>query len=93
MDNIEDKVRKSLEEEAAQWVEKELFARMIHAKEAIEEQVNISQPEIGPARAGDHLKKALSFAQENIRMELELEAQAWIDEEFKKRKAALEEES
>lgn len=92
MDKTEDKFLQRLEEEAADWVEKELFKRMIHAKEVIQEQVNISQPDIGPTRAGDHLKKAVAFALENLRMDLELEAQAWIDEEVKKRKASLEED-
>lgn len=92
MDNIEDKFLQRLEEEAAEWVEKELFTRMIHAKEAIQEQVDISQPEIGPNRAGSHLKKALSFAQDNLRMDLEMEAQAWIDEEIRKHKASLKDD-
>jgi hypothetical protein len=89
MENMDEKFRKRLEEEAAQWVEKELFTRMIHAKEAIQEQADISQPEIGPKRAGDHVKKALSFAQEHLRMDLEVEAQAWIEEEIRKRNASL----
>jgi hypothetical protein len=87
MDDLEEKYLKKLEEEAGRWVEAELAVRMAHAKEAIEEQVDISMPEVGPARAGAHLKKALAFAEENIRMDLELEAQAWIDEEIKKRGA------
>ena len=89
MDNIEDKFLQRLEEEAAQWVEKELFTRMIYAKEAIEEQVNVSQPEIGPERSSVHLEKALSFAEENLRLELEMEAQAWVDQEMSKHDASL----
>jgi hypothetical protein len=89
MNDFEDKFLQRLEEEAAQWVEKELFTRMVYAKEAIQEQVDISQPEIGPNRANDHLRKALSFAQENLRMELEMEAQAWVDEEVRKYKASF----
>lgn len=92
MDNTEDNFLQRLEKEAAQWVEKELFARMIHAKEAIQEQVDISLPDIGPSHAGDHFKKAMAFAQENLRMELELEAQAWIDEEIRKHEASLMED-
>jgi hypothetical protein len=90
MDNIEGKFLQQLEKEAAQWVEEELVKRMNHAKEAIQEQVNISLPEIGPNRAHDHLKKALAFAEENLRMQLEFEAQTWIDEELEKRKDAVE---
>ena len=90
MENIEGKFRQQLEKEAAQWVEEELVRRMNHAKDAIQEQVSISLPEIGPTRAQDHLKKALAFAEENLRMQLEFEAQTWIDEELEKRKAAVE---
>jgi hypothetical protein len=87
MDDLEEKHLEKLEEDAARWIQDELAVRMAHAREAIEDQVNISMPEIGPTRAGNHLKKALAFAEENIRMDLELEAQAWIDEEMKKRGA------
>ncbi len=90
MDNVEGKFLQQLEKEAAQWIEEELVKRMNHAKEAIQEQVSVSLPEIGPARAQDHLKKALAFAEENFRMQLEVEAQTWIDAEIEKRKAAVE---
>lgn len=86
MNDIENKFLHRLNQEAADWVEEELKKRMVLAKEAIEEQVRISMPEIGPTKAGNHLKKALAYAEEEIRMELEFEAQTWIDEELKKRK-------
>jgi len=91
MDDLQEKFLRKLEDESARWVEEELARRMVYAKEAIEEQVNAALPEIGPARAQNHLKKALAFAKENIRMDLELEAQTWIDEEMEKRRAANDE--
>ena len=89
MNEIEDKFLQHLEDEADKWVEEELARRMVTVKEAIQEQVNISLPEIGPARGGNHLKNALAYAEEEVRRELEFEAQARIDEEMKRRRAAM----
>ena len=91
MNNIEDKFLQRLEEKAVKWVEEELARRMVNVKESLQEQVNITLPEIGPTSAGNHLKKALAFAEENLRMEIEFEAQTWIDEELQKRRAGVEE--
>lgn len=93
MSEIEEKFQQRINEEAARWVEKELEKRMAHAREAIQEQVQISMPEVGPSTAGNHLNKALAFAEEQIRMELEFEAQTWVDEQLKTRKDPRQGES
>lgn len=93
MNEIEDKFLQHLQEEADKWVEEEFARRMVKVKEAIQEQVNISLPEIGPTSAGNHLKKALAYAQEEVRREIESEAQARIAEELKKRRTAMESDS
>jgi len=85
MVNMEDKVREKLVEEAAQWVEEELGKRMIYAREAIEEQVNISEDMCGPQKAEEHVKEATALAQENIRLELEFEAEEWVEGKLKER--------
>ena len=90
MERIEDLFLQRLEERAAKWVEEEIARRMIHIKESLQEQVNISLSEIGLTRAGNHFMKAVAFAEENLRMDLEFDAQTWIDEELGKRKNAIE---
>ena len=93
MSDTDEKFLHRINEEAARWVEEELVKRMGYAKEAIEEQANTAMPEIGPAKAGIHMKKALAFAEEEIRLELEFEAQNWIDQEMRKRRESLEQDS
>ena len=85
MTNMEDKVREKLEKEAALWVEAELQRRMTYAMDAIEEQADISSVMCGEEGARKHIKNAGAFAAENIRHELEFEADAWVEEELKKR--------
>ena len=91
--DIEEKFLAHLQEEAANWVEEELSVRMVHAKKAIVEQINFSLDEIGPALAMEHMNKAVAFAEEQIRMDLELEAQNRIEEKLRKRRAAVKDGS
>ena len=91
MEKIEEKFMQRLEEDAAKWIEEELAKRMVLAKEAIEEQANTAVSQVGPGRAMKHIEKALAYAEENLRMDLEFEANTWIEEEIRKRKAAVKE--
>ena len=90
MNDIKDQYAKKLNDEADRWVEEELAKRMSYAREAIEEQARAAMPEVGPGKAENHRKKALVYAEEEIRMELEFEAQNWIDEQLKNRESGQE---
>ncbi len=85
MINMEDKVREKLEEEAAQWVEDELVVRMAYARDAIEFQADLSSDMCGQGGAEKHIRDASALAADHIRMELELEAAEWVDEQMKER--------
>jgi hypothetical protein len=85
MINMEDKIREKLEEEAAQWVEEELVARMAYARDAIEFQADLSSDMCGQEGAQKHVREASALAAEHIRMELELEAAEWVDEKVRDR--------
>ena len=85
MIEMEKKIREKLEKEAAQWVEEELEKRMKYAREAIEYQADLSADVCGPGGAAKHIRDASALAEENIRMELELEADGWIEKSLKER--------
>ena len=85
MIEMEQKLREKLEKEAAQWVEEELEKRMKYAREAIEFQADLSADVCGPGGAEKHIRDASALAEENIRMELELEADGWIETSLKER--------
>ncbi len=85
MINMEDKVRENLEKEATQWVEGELQRRMTYAMDAIEHQADVSLIVCGDEGAKRHVKDASALAEEGIRQGLEFEADAWVEEEVKKR--------
>ena len=89
MVKMEDKVREKLEAEAKVWVEEELEKRMVYAREAIEEQVNISADMCGPKSAQKHVKDATALAEENIRQELEFEADEWVQSKLRERTKPL----
>lgn len=83
--SMEQKVREKLEAEAAQWVEEELVLRMAYARDAIEEQADISSIMCGEEGARKHITDASSLAEVNIRNELEFEAAGWVEDEMHKR--------
>jgi len=85
MIDMEQKVREKLEAEAAQWVEGELVRRMAYAKDAIENQADISTIMCGEAGAKKHIRDASAFAEEGIRQELEFEATGWVEEKMHER--------
>jgi len=85
MIDMEQKVREKLEAEAAQWVEEELVRRMAYAKDAIENQADISTIMCGEAGAKKHIRDASAFAEEGIRQELEFEATGWVEEKMHER--------
>ena len=85
MTNLEDKFREKLEKEAELWVEGELQRRMMYAMDAIEQQADVSSIVCGEEGAKRHIREAGEFAEENIRHELEFEADVWVKEELKKR--------
>jgi len=85
MIDMEDKVREALEKEAKLWVEKELAVRMQHAREAIESQAAISVDMCGQERAAQHVRDATDLAEQNYRLELEFEAQEWVEGKLKER--------
>lgn len=89
MVNMDDKVREKLEAEAASWVDDELTVRMAYARDAIEYQADLSSVMCGEEGAKRHIREATAFAQENIRNDLEFEAQAWVEEEMKKRSGPM----
>ena len=80
----EHRTREELETEAAQWVEEELQRRMVYALDAIENQADVSSVMCGEEGAKRHIKEAGTFAEENIRNELEFEADRWVEEELHK---------
>jgi len=85
MIDMEQKIREKLEAEAAQWVEEELVRRMAYAKEAIENQADISTIMCGEAGAKKHIRDASALAEEGIRQELEFEATGWVEEKMHER--------
>ncbi len=89
MVKIEDKVREKLEAEAKLWVEEELEKRMVYAVKAINEQVAISADMCGPKKAQKHLQDAAALAEENIRQELEFEADEWVQSKLNERTKPL----
>lgn len=89
MTDMEDKVREKFEKEAAQWVEEELEKRMKYATEAIEFQADLSGDFCGVGGAEKHIRDASALAEENIRMELEFEADGWVEGKLKERTKPL----
>jgi hypothetical protein len=85
MIHVDDKFREKLEAKAAKWVEEELEKRMKYATEAIEFQAEISGDLCGPGGAEKHIRDASALAEENIRLELEFEADAWVETTMKER--------
>lgn len=89
MINMEQKVREKLEAEAALWVEEELVRRMAYARDAIENQADVSSIMCGEEGARRHIKDASAFAEEGIRQELEFEADGWVETKLKERAKPL----
>jgi len=89
MTDKELRTREELEAEAAQWVEGQLERRMVYAMDAIEYQADVSSIMCGEEGAKRHIKEAGTFAEENIRNELEFEADRWVEEELRKQKRPM----
>ena len=89
MIDIQQKIREKLEAEAAQRVEEELVRRMAYAKDAIENQADISTIMCGEAGAMKHIRDASAFAEEGIRQELEFEMAGWVEEKMRERTRPL----
>jgi polyhydroxyalkanoate synthesis regulator phasin len=85
MIDMEQKIREKLEAEAAKWVEEELVRRMAYARDAIENQADVSTIMCGEATAKRHIRDASALAEEGIRQELEFEATGWVDEKMRER--------
>ena len=89
MIDMEQKVRETLEKEAAQWVEEELEKRMTYARDAIEYQTVVSSEMCGEGGAKRHIRDASALAEEGIRQELEFEADGWVEGKLKERTKPL----
>ena len=89
MIDMEQKVRETLEKEAAQWVDAELQKRMAYARESIQYQADISAPLCGESGAKKHIREASALAEEGIRQELEFEADGWVESTLKERNKPL----
>ncbi len=89
MIDMEQKIREKLEAEAAQWVEEELVRRTAYAKDAIENQADVSSIMCGEEGARKHIRDASAFAEEGIRQELEFEMAGWVEEKMRERTRPL----
>jgi len=89
MIDMDDRIREKLEAEASEWVEEELVARMARAREAIEYQADLSAGTCGYEAAKQHVREAAALAEQNYRMELELEAQERVEAQMKERTRPL----
>jgi glycerol-3-phosphate dehydrogenase len=85
MAGMEDKTHDKLRKEANEWIETELAIRMKHADAEIERQADISSISCGEEGAKRHIKTAHTYAEEEIRRDLEHEARLWLEDELKRR--------
>ena len=83
--NMEEKLRDKLRKEADEWIEKELKKRMEYAEVEILKQANSAMEVVGAAKAKQHVEKAMAYAEQEMRMELDNYSRVWIEEEVKKR--------
>jgi hypothetical protein len=79
-----------LREEADQWIEREMEARMGYASEEIETQADVGSNLFGDSTIKKHMRDATAYAEQEIRRGLEMEAEKRIEEELKKHTEQVE---
>jgi len=91
MSEKEIKLREQLEEEAKVWVKEEFTRRYAVARETLEKQGRESEEYIRkagitePSTIASETQLSLSYAKSELFMDVQFEAENWIEEEVKKR--------
>jgi hypothetical protein len=88
MTKLEDKIRKELEEEAKEWIQEEYRRRQKLVREEIQKQVAYAEEHEGShgaAAVRSYHEKAMGYAMNELRNQLQFEADQWIIEEMGKR--------
>jgi hypothetical protein len=83
-------LRQKLTDEARQWIEVEYEARMDAASDEIETQANLGGNLFHDEIIHKHVRDATAYAGQEIRRELEMESEKWIEEEMKRRGERIE---
>ncbi len=76
-------LREKLKKEAQQWIELEMEARMAAAAEEIAVQVDVGSNIHCGGKMQEHATKATSYAEQEMRRELEVEADRRIEKKLK----------
>jgi len=79
-----------LKREAQQWIELEMEKRMAAAEEEIKYPADVGSNIYMDEITSKHVKDATDYARQEIRRELEMDAERWIEEELKKRGENIE---
>lgn len=72
-----------LKKEANSWIEREMEARMAAAVEEIATQADVGSNVLPEALIQKHITDATRYAEQEIRRELEMEADKWIEDRMK----------
>jgi len=89
--NYVDEVRMArLRKEANNWIEGEMEARMAAAVEEIATQADVGSDALPEDVIQKHITDATRYAEQEIRRELELEADKWIEDRMKEQEAQQE---
>ena len=83
-------LRERLRKEADQWVEVEMEKRMAAAEEEIKLQADLGSNIYVDEITSRHVRDMTAYARQEIRRELEMDAERWIEEELKKRGETIE---
>jgi hypothetical protein len=83
-------LRKRLTEEASQWVAVEYEAWMDAASEEIATQADLGEYIFHEGVIQKHIRDATAYAGQEIRRELEMKSEKWIEEEMKRRGEKIE---
>ena len=79
MTRTEELSRARLRKEANKWIEMEMETRMAAAVEEIAMQAEVGSNILPEHAVQKHVTEATSYAEQEIRRELELEAEEWIE--------------
>lgn len=83
-------LRQKLTDEARQWIEVEYETRMDAASDEIETQANLGGNLFHDEIIHKHVRDATAYAGQEIKRELEMESEKWIEEEMKRRRERIE---
>ena len=75
--------RASLRKEADQWIELEMETRMAAAAEEIATQADVGSNILPEPAIQKHVTDATRYAEQEIRRDLEMEADSWIERKMK----------